>query len=60
MFGEGEDYCKHDNVLGYCRECKAERDRIEAQKQHDLSVARQKARLIIAPWRTDETLKAKP
>lgn len=47
MFGEGNDYCKHDNVRGYCHECRAEKEREEKQKAHEASVAKQKLRLKV-------------
>jgi hypothetical protein len=45
MFGEYEDYCKHDHVRAYCCECRVDRERIEAQKVHEASVAKQQTKL---------------
>ena len=45
MFGEYEDYCTHGEIRGYCPECRVDRERIEAQKVHEASVAKQRTKL---------------
>ena len=47
IFGEGYDYCKHNHVRGYCRECRDEKEREEKQKAHEVSVAKQRTRLKV-------------
>jgi hypothetical protein len=58
MYGEYDDYCKHGKVRGHCGECRAEYEHAEAQKRHEESVARQKARLKIAPWNISDGVRS--
>jgi hypothetical protein len=50
---EHTDYCdEHRNPLP-CNECQRLRMLREQQRMHEASVARQRMKLKIAPWRTE-------